>query len=277
MDSDNERQDLSGYAICTIGRSGSSYLCQLLESTGVLGLPREYFNTAARRQRDDPEYPAAPGAQIDWILSKGTTPNQIYGLKVFPGQIDSLKKFPWAERLPRLRFLHLTRDNLVDQAISGLKATQTAQWRSTDTPQRMAQYDAASISQNLRSIAAEDARWRIFFARNGLSPLRLRYEEILASPQSAIDQIARYLGVSEPATIRWDKVDVAVQRDPQSAAWSERFLAEMADLNSVDTADISVVSALWRIKNPIQRLFNRSRLYTGQRKAAQNVDRRRGG
>ena len=50
MGSDSEGQDRTGYAICTIGRSGSSYLCQLLESTGVLGLPREYFNTATRRQ-----------------------------------------------------------------------------------------------------------------------------------------------------------------------------------------------------------------------------------
>ena len=231
MGSDSEGQDRTGYAICTIGRSGSSYLCQLLESTGVLGLPREYFNTATRRQRDNPEYPAPPGAQIDWILSKGATPNRIYGLKVFAGQIDRLKKFPWTERLPGLRFVHLTRDNLVDQAISNLKATQTAQWRSTDTAQRAAHYDAAGISKNLRSIAVEDARWQIFFARNGLSPLRLRYEEILASPQSAIDQISRYLGVPEPGTIRWDKVDVAMQRDPESAAWSERFVAETADLN----------------------------------------------
>lgn len=285
MNIPDEGRKQSGYVICTTGRSGSSYLCQLLESTGILGLPREYFNTAARRLRDDIEYPTDPAAQIDWVLSKGTTPNQIYGLKIFPTQIDGLKKFPWAERLPRLHFVHLARDSLVDQAISGVRAQQTAQWRSTDNPRRAVRYDAVGISRNLRNIAVEDARWRLFFARNGLNPLRLRYEDVLASPQSAVDQIARYLGVSEPATIQWDKVDIAVQRDSQSAAWNARFLAEIADLSSVDVVDVGVLSALRRIKAPVQRFLDRFgfRQYQGQpvkspmqgASSLRNIDRRR--
>ncbi|MGP8122502.1 MAG: Stf0 family sulfotransferase [Xanthobacteraceae bacterium] len=33
-----------GYAICTMPRSGSNFLCQLLASSGCLGRPLEYFN-----------------------------------------------------------------------------------------------------------------------------------------------------------------------------------------------------------------------------------------
>ncbi len=65
-------------------RSGSNYFCELLSSTGILGHPREYFNGAVRRQRDDPTYPDDPLEQIGRILTMGATPNGVYALKLFP-------------------------------------------------------------------------------------------------------------------------------------------------------------------------------------------------
>ncbi|MEM7386977.1 MAG: Stf0 family sulfotransferase, partial [Verrucomicrobiota bacterium] len=35
------------YFVCTTSRSGSSYLCDLLDHTGVMGKPKEFFNVAA--------------------------------------------------------------------------------------------------------------------------------------------------------------------------------------------------------------------------------------
>jgi LPS sulfotransferase NodH len=50
---------LKGYAICATPRSGSNFLSQLLESTGRLGRPLEYFNGPARRELTWPDYPEA--------------------------------------------------------------------------------------------------------------------------------------------------------------------------------------------------------------------------
>ena len=72
--------------ICTTPRSGSNYLSQILESTGVLGRPREYFNGPARRVLDDPSYPDDVEAQIERILTDGATANGVYALKLFPDQ-----------------------------------------------------------------------------------------------------------------------------------------------------------------------------------------------
>jgi LPS sulfotransferase NodH len=87
-----------GYAICTSGRSGSNLLCQYLSSTGMLGNPLEYFNGSGRRLLGYPEYPEDPAKQIDWILTEGATPNGIYGLKIFPAQVEQIEKsIRWAE------------------------------------------------------------------------------------------------------------------------------------------------------------------------------------
>ena len=58
---------MHGYAICTAPRSGINYLGQLLESTGVLGRPREYFNAQGRRNVDDPTFPDDPREQIQRV------------------------------------------------------------------------------------------------------------------------------------------------------------------------------------------------------------------
>ena len=108
-----------GYAICTSPRAGSNFLCQNLTSTGVLGRPSEYFNGAARRALDDPLYPDEPADQIRWILTKGATPNGVYGVKLFAHQQDRIAPhLSWTQALPALHFIYLERRDLLGQALS---------------------------------------------------------------------------------------------------------------------------------------------------------------
>src|SRR3954452_15582546 len=101
-----------GYAICTSPRSGSNLLCQILSSTGVLGHPLEYFNTSGRRAYTDPAFPEHPTEQIRWILTKGATPNGVYGVKLFAFQHDQIAKHvDWTEALPRLEYIYLERND----------------------------------------------------------------------------------------------------------------------------------------------------------------------
>ena len=41
---------MKGYAICTTIRSGSTWLSELLASTGQLGRPAEYFSTKFQKR-----------------------------------------------------------------------------------------------------------------------------------------------------------------------------------------------------------------------------------
>jgi LPS sulfotransferase NodH len=225
-----------GYAICTSGRSGSNLLGQYLFSTGVLGNPLEYFNGAGRRILGYPDYPDDPTRQIDWILSEGATPNGIYGVKIFPAQFDTVEmSIPWTLLLPNLAFVLLKRRDLLGQAISAVRASQTDQWRSTMVPRGAAHYDGAKIYARLQGVVHDYARWDVFFARKAIAPTTVVYEDMLADPQAAVDRVAQLFGLRGKARVAAERIDLIVQRDALTEEWRARFLKEYGGSSELDT------------------------------------------
>jgi LPS sulfotransferase NodH len=121
-----------GYAICTQPRSGSNLLCQVLSSTDQLGYPLEYFNGPGRRALGLPDFPDDPKLQIEAVLRLGATPNGVYAVKLFASQFATFsRRLRWIDLLPNLHFVYLSRDDLLGQAISWVRALQTEQYRSS--------------------------------------------------------------------------------------------------------------------------------------------------
>ena len=218
-----------GYVICSEHRSGSTLLCRLLNSTGQLGHPDEIFRHPADSARIE-HNPVI----LDAIIAEATTANQVYGLKVFSQQFDVTSKARWTERLPGLRYVHLERGDLLGQAISMVKALQTQQYFADQISRAKPHYDPRAIARHIARIAEGQSRWRRFFARNGITPVWLTYERLIADPQMAIDQIAALVGVTKPCPIDEDAIHLSVQRDATSDDWRARFIAEHADLHYLD-------------------------------------------
>jgi LPS sulfotransferase NodH len=220
-------EEQRGYAICTSARSGSNWLCYLLSSTGHLGNPREYFNCEARRQFDDPAYPAEAAEQFSRILTMGATPNRVYGLKVSPSQHDAISQTcAWTRLLPNLKFVLLQRRDLLGQALSAARAVQTGQFRSTVPAKAPPTYDPNLIKESLVGTVKDQARWALFFARTGIAPLPVYYEDVVTNPQATIDRIAGLVGTRQQVVIRPDLIDLKVQRDALTEEWRARFLRE---------------------------------------------------
>ena len=158
-----------GYAICTQPRSGSNLLCQYLSSTDRLGHPLEYFNGPARRALGMPDAPDDARGQIDLVLRRGATANGIYGVKLFAAQQHDrvAASVAWIRALPELRFVYLERRDLLGQALSWARATQTGVYRSSQRPAGAPAYDGALILSMLHEIVRERARWEAYFARHG--------------------------------------------------------------------------------------------------------------
>jgi len=220
---------LRGYAICTEPRSGSSYVAQLFRSTGVLGLPREYLNAPALRRRIA-DYPEETERQVVEITTRGATANGVYGLKLFCEHFDRAAPAQWPAQLPALSFIHLERRDLVGQAISLHRAIQTQQWTAREAAMAEPVFDGARIESLLAHIVRAQARWRYYFARNNLPVLSLIYEDVVASPQRAVDQVADLIGLEEtPRINQADEGYLTVQRDDLTNDWRSRFEAEFPD------------------------------------------------
>lgn len=230
----NKAADQRGYAICTVPRSGSNFVGQVLASTGMLGRPLEYFNGPGRRHFDDPTYPDEPEQQIGRILSNGATPNGIYALKLFPFQLDAVQeKISWTKLLPELHFVFLVRRDLLGQALSWSRAIQTVQYRHNQKPQANPNYDASHIMKCLHDIARLNARWEVYFAANGISPLKLVYEDILADPQDGVDAVARLVGLQTSPPVDMAKITLQRQSDELSGQWRQQFLLEAGNRDTI--------------------------------------------
>jgi LPS sulfotransferase NodH len=232
-----------GYAICTTQRTGSNYLCQSLAATGALGRPLDYFNAVGRRAAGWTDFPDDVEGQLQAILAKGATPNGVYGFKLFAYDFQRVAPAGLAARLPGLQWVHLSRANRLDQAISLVLAKQTGQWRSTAAHQAAPAYDRASIEAELEGITRDHAWWRLYFARNGLTPLELDYETLMDDPQRAVGAVAALMGVALVDPIDPSLVDLERQRGAVNQAWRERFIAESAEPSRFPPPGLAEASA----------------------------------
>lgn len=215
------------YLICTTPRSGSNLLCELLESTGVLGRPREYFNGIGRRTFDDPEFPDDPELQMRRAIERGTTPNGVFGLKLFASQMQhALGSATFVRHLDAAVFVHLQREDLLGQAISMVRARQSGQFRAYQPATGAVSYDARAIEHALDDLVTQHAAWRIYFQRCAIPAIEATYDEVVSSPGGIAARLAGAIGIADAVAVRHDTITLSPQSDAQSQEWRARFVAE---------------------------------------------------
>jgi len=235
------------YVLCSNPRSGSTHLVSLLQSTGVLGAPYEWLRGDGGTGHDDfKPYPTDPEQQLAIMRQAGATPNGVCALKMFPEHFDATSQARWAERMPNLKFVQLIRRDLLGQAISLSIARQTDSYADWMPEQRPAVYSRAHIARCMDWLAAGDARWSLYFAQNGVTPLIVTYEELCEDPQGVVTAIARHVGLRH-ATIGSQSAGPRVQRNGRSDEWRARFVAESGDLGVLPgLRGVTYAEHLWR-------------------------------
>ncbi|MEO8484760.1 MAG: Stf0 family sulfotransferase [Betaproteobacteria bacterium] len=213
--------------ICSTPRSGSYLLCRQMIHAG-LGVPTEYFRarTLARlsarwgvRRGDDSAY-------LDALEARRTSANGVFAAK-----------FQWFQlvhhRIARDRLIdradlliHLTRRDVVAQAVSWQVSLATGFWSFDATPGRRAPdmtLDDSDETQRLASLLVDQDRgWETLLAKTRGPVLRVTYEAYKGDQEALLRQIAGELGLPaeawtlpppEPGTSRLpDDIEVARER-----------------------------------------------------------------
>lgn len=149
------------------------------------------------------------------ILRSGTTSNGIFGAKIMWGHLHDLLELHTNDGslasshridaslrgiFPSLKYVYVTRQSKLRQAVSLWIALQTQRWR-LDLPihERKAvaepTFHFEAIDFLRGQLIEQDAAWQRFFTAAGIAPLRLEYEQFSLDLPHALMRVVQFLDI----------------------------------------------------------------------------------
>lgn len=221
-------------------------MCGLLDSSGVAGHPKSYFNRRglhdyATRWRVSRPDERIDSAYVQAALDAGRTPNGVFGGRLMAeSRLELLADLAAEASQPpvpdlellsasfgRLRFVHLQRLDVVAQAVSWAKAQQTHYWHPGERVEPGAEathYDEALIETLVMAIERFEADWNAWFAQQHIRPFEVTYEQLAADPGACAHQVLNFLDLELPAGHQL-VVGHRRQADQVNAEWIARYRA----------------------------------------------------
>lgn len=232
------------YVLCGTPRTGSTLLCGLLHSTGVLGRPESYF-----REPDEVAWatrfglPTEGGRVRDYrafmnaARSAGTSNNGVFGARIMWGSVErmmeGLGRVPGKPDLPileealgTLTLVHLRREDVAAQAVSWCRAEQTGYWQQGDVITQEPHQDIAQMRLLMETIRKHNAAWQAWFDDQGVEPHAVTYEQLVDDRLRVIQGIAAKLAVELPSDWRPQSLH-RKQADELSRAWADALRTSM--------------------------------------------------
>ncbi len=254
---------------------------EALRHSGVPRRPHEYFDPerhaniverlAFREMPDGVVRPANPlwdpsdyARYLNWTLEQGTTPNGVFGAKLMWGylgdfgtllrSIEGMGELPLPALLsrafPGLRYIQITREDKVRQAVSLWKAVQTQAWRREDDergPIGEPMFSFRAINYLIRLLTAHDASWDAYFLGLGQPPqLKVTYEELAADPEPVVHRVLDHLGIPAPEPLPLGAPRLSVQADSLSEEWVGRVLEHVNAGEDLETGVAGGLGAMQR-------------------------------
>ncbi|MEA2771825.1 MAG: hypothetical protein QOD93_4787 [Acetobacteraceae bacterium] len=217
-------------------RVGSTLLCQHLFRYGVF--VAEFFNPLHLDAGTHVRGATGYRDLCDRLVAAHAL-NGAWGVKAHVQCMPVLflaGEFP--EHIRAWRFVYLTRDNVVRQAISRVIVDLRGAWSSWYEPTRELSNDDYSyddIASTIYSTKLDQASWERFFELYEIEPLRLSYETIVTDPESAAAQVAVHCGLrlgGQDRVAPFDDPPLEPQETAFNAEWEERFRHEQLSRGS---------------------------------------------
>lgn len=211
--SDRLSKPKTSYAILTTPRSGSTYFCDLLSSTGIAGYPIEHLRLANQE--------LALNCDFDYfrllfnLMQHRISDNGVFGTKIISHFLFELRKAkPKFRNIFKLidKYVLLVRKDKVAQAVSLVIAQKTAVWHiqknelenASDRKYESALEDIvindellAEVRQKHQFIKNQENRLKHMLNVNKIEPLEITYESIVEDAKMQVSRVLNFIEVSQ--------------------------------------------------------------------------------
>lgn len=214
LTSDHLQKPQVSYAILTTPRSGSTYFCDLLDSTNIAGHPSEHLRLAAQELTRYCNFDYL--RLLHNLMQHRTTSNGVFGTKLISHFL-----FEFRQTKPDFKqifdsidkFILLVRRDKVAQAVSLVLAQKTEIWHIHSNTKNISyksklediEIDDAlltNVEQKYKFINNQEARLKKILAANHIEPLQLDYEDIVEDATSQINLTLDFLSITKPEAYR---------------------------------------------------------------------------
>ncbi|MEO8927804.1 MAG: Stf0 family sulfotransferase [Caulobacteraceae bacterium] len=217
------------FVVAHAPRVGSHLLCQGLLAHGAV--VEEFFEVARIHNVSARKGFSKLQQYCAWVLATYAQ-GGMFGVS---GGVKALAPLAMTKEIPAFvsawRFVHLTRQDIVRQAVSELIARRTGAFKSSKSPAGVLAADAYDPQRLKRLIDAAltvNAAWEGAFEVHGIEPLRLTYEALAADPPAVAATAAAFLGLDGPRVTEAAFLSPPLQRQATrlNDEWASRFREE---------------------------------------------------
>lgn len=234
--------DTFGFTIAFTIRTGSNLLCNLLARNGA-GFPTEYFQKpyGVTNKFWYDKFGVEPDDFPGFVTRLLTERRQhgLFGLKLSWYQKNEMLKAIRRDLAPdiahvsdlfhRHQWIFIRRRDKFAQAVSAWTAQQTGLWtshhRSDESPPAL-EYDFPGLQGFFQEILVEEYLWSRYFERNGVQPIDVWYEDLVADRAGVVGALVRELhdlvGTEPPGELDMETL-LEQQRTEQTVGFRDRF------------------------------------------------------
>ena len=252
--------------VASMPRTGSTLLCSALERTGLVGVPLEYLlprflesghrvlgaplptqreqrRRLFRRLRLQREWwgyreiePASLPAYIAGLVSRRSSANGVFGLKVFWNHFQDAQAMGFhPSQLPQpITWIHLDRRDHIAQCVSLVKASQSGTFAMREPARPAAErthYDDGALLRTWQALRDGTSEWNGYFRSHRITPIRVWYEDLASDYEGTITGLLEALGFQDvpvPPPIH------RRQADAVNAQWIAAFRRNHPELTHLE-------------------------------------------
>lgn len=217
--------------VCMTPRSGSTLLAEALRRTEKLGNPGEWFNVNPGNNIEKmiEKYGCQTREELlDAIYAHSATDN---GVAIIKGDFNQCLPFIYDGLFQRhfdmVRFVQLTRQDVLAQGISRFIGFQTQSWSSLQKPKTdEVSYHREGIGKQVEFLLRMEASWKRFFGSHGIRFHAFTYEDLNKDLARKVAFIGRLMKEDVESDLSTDDLTLKKQGTSRNEDWAKQYAAE---------------------------------------------------